>query len=509
MIENSQEVAAGSSRDLKALVAVVTAALVFIMAARTPLDTDFWWHIRAGEVSWQSGAPLLTDMFTFTMMGEDWINHSWLAEVVYYLVFRGAGYFGVGLLVALLATASMIIVYAQLEGPVLLKAAVIILASVVAAPVWSPRPQLFSLVLFATVYLVLYQYRQKRAGKLWLLPGLFLFWSNLHAGYTLGFLLLGAVIAGELINLWLGKASEEVLEWRQIRTIIIWTLICGVVVLINPNGLAVWIAPFKTVGVESLRQLIDEWASPDFHQLVQQPLLWMLFAILASVGLSKRRMDGVDLVGVVGFGYLAFLAKRNFAPFALFAAPVLARYLWAAVQSWRLEQQIATGRGRIGQKMSSRLNAKPVNSRLRKGINFLISALLCIAGIVKLAAVTDPAFVEEAAAGYFPVGAVKYLKESQVAGNIFNSYGWGGYIEWHLHDFPVFIDGRTDLFGDNILTEWIHTIQATESWQDTIYTRDIRYCLIEPDRPLVTALIEDGAIVLYEDQTSILLRVSE
>ena len=69
----------------------VTGLLVFIMAARTPLDTDFWWHIRAGEVTWQTAKPLLTDQFTFTRQGQPWTNHSWLAEVILYLVFQAGG----------------------------------------------------------------------------------------------------------------------------------------------------------------------------------------------------------------------------------------------------------------------------------------------------------------------------------------------------------------------------------------------------------------------------------
>lgn len=498
---------AGSSKDLKLLVVVLTGALVFIMAARTPLDTDFWWHIRAGEVSWQSGAPLLTDLFTFTRLGQTWINHSWLAEIMYYLAYQGAGFFGVGLLVALLAVAAMMLVFAQLEGPDLLKPAVIILASTVAAPVWSPRPQLFSLVLFAGVYLILDRYRRQGKDRLWLMPILFILWSNLHAGYTLGFLLIGVVIAGEILNSVLQKEPEKRLGWSEIRKIFFWSLVCLAVVLINPNGLATWLVPFKTVRVEALRQLIDEWASPDFHQLYLQPFLWMLFAVFTAIGLSRRRIDGVDLVGVIGFGYLALLAKRNFAPFALFSAPVVARYCWAVIQSWREERQ-ETSRSGFWQKITSQSNARPLDPRLRRVINLLICALLCFAGIAKLAAATQSAFVEQAAADYFPVEAVNHLK-TQNPGRLFNSYGWGGYIEWNLHEFPVFIDGRTDLFGDEIISEWLNTMQAQDGWQDTFYAWDIRYCLIESDNPLAGALKNEGAEVLYEDQNSVLFKVSE
>ncbi len=494
---------------LKILIAVLTGALVFLMAARTPLDTDFWWHIRAGEVSWKAAAPMLTDQFSFTRAGQPWINHSWLAEIILYLVYQGAGYLGTGLLVAVLATASMLLVFIQLEGHELLKAAIVILASIVAAPVWSPRPQLFTLVLFAGVYLIITQYRLHRIDRLWLLPVLFLLWSNLHAGYTLGFLMLGAVIAGDLLNLWMRQPSERRMDWRRIRKIMLLTLICALVVLVNPNGLDTWLAPFKTVGVAALRQTIDEWASPDFHQLAQQPFLWLLFAVLAAVGLSARKMDAVDLLGVVGFAYLAFLAKRNFAPFALFAAPVLARYLSAAIRTWQEGHPPDPDQVTGMQKWLARMRARPVSPRLRLALNLALATLVCLAGIVKLVVVTQPAFVEQAASGYFPQAAVDTLQRGHKPGKIFNSYGWGGYLEWHLRGFPVFIDGRTDLFGDEITGAWIDTIQAGEGWQETFAKWQIDYCLIEPDRPLAASLREADAAVLYEDQTSVLFKIAE
>jgi hypothetical protein len=138
----------------------------------------------------------------------------------------------------------------------------------------------------------------------------------------------------------------------------------------------------------------------------------------------------------------------------------------------------------------------------------LVILLLCAAGI-KLAMVTRPDQVEKTASIFYPVKAVEHLQSETTQGRIFNSYSWGGYLEWYLPDFPVFIDGRTDLFGDEIAGVWINTIQAGEGWEETFSNWDIRYCLIEPNRPLAEALKESGARVLYEDQTSILFELSE
>lgn len=499
MVANSRRRDTPASRDLELLMVIVTGLLVFIMAARTPIDTDFWWHIRAGEETWRTGKPLLTDQFTFTRAGQPWNNHSWLAEVILYLVFRTGGYLGISVLVAFLAAGSMLLVYAQLDGPALLKSAIIILASLVAAPVWSPRPQLFSLFLFAGLYLLLARFRLGGSRRLWMLPVIFLVWSNIHAGYTLGFILLGVVLLGEMLNRLLPFEVETRKNWRELRILLAWVVICLLVVLINPNGLETWWAPFKTVSMRVLQASIDEWASPDFHQFYLQPFLWLLFAVLASIGLSGRRVIITDLIGVIGFAYLAFLAKRNIAPFALFSAPVLSRYLMEAYRSWT-NALSNENRSRTLRKIES----KPISPGLRKTLNLCLVFLLSIGAVGKVVAVTQPVYVESAMEETFPVGAVRLLQNGHNPGNIFNSYDWGGYLEWHLRGFPVFIDGRTDLFGDEIAGQWVNTIQAEKGWEDVFSTLNIRYCLIRPNRPLAAELKNAGAKVLFEDQNSIL-----
>ena len=100
--------------------------LIFIMAARTPLDSDMWWHLRAGEETVNIGQPLTVDTFSHTRNGESWVNHSWLSQVALYLLYHAGGFFGIGLFVALLAVISMALVYLQMDGPPILRAFILI-----------------------------------------------------------------------------------------------------------------------------------------------------------------------------------------------------------------------------------------------------------------------------------------------------------------------------------------------------------------------------------------------
>ena len=74
------------------LILAITLLLVFIMAARTPLDSDLWWHLRAGEETLRTGHPVLVDPFSYTRQGSAWINHSWLSQVILALLYRAGGF---------------------------------------------------------------------------------------------------------------------------------------------------------------------------------------------------------------------------------------------------------------------------------------------------------------------------------------------------------------------------------------------------------------------------------
>ena len=85
-----------------------------------------------------------------------------------------------------------------------------------------------------------------------------------------------------------------------------------------------------------------------------------------------------------------------------------------------------------------------------------------------------------------------------------NEYNWGGYLTWFLREYPVFVDGRTDLYGDDILGQWITVIQAGQGWQAILDKWKIRLILIEPGRPLAVVLPQAGWKMLYQDAQAII-----
>lgn len=487
------------------LVLVLVLLLVFLMAARTPLDTDLWWHLRAGETTLQSGYPMRTDTLSYTRYGEAWINHSWLSEVILALIFRVGGYLGLSLFVALTAAASMAILYRQMDGPALFRAFIVLLATLVAAVVWSPRPQILSLLLLAVCSLLLDDYRRKGKNRLWLLPPIFILWSNLHGGYPLGLMIIGAYFAGEFVDGLFENASHRQVHWRRLKSLLVVLVACGLAVAINPNGAAMWRIPFQTVGVETLQTAIPEWASPDFHDLVQQPFLWLLLLTFAGFALSGRRAAGADWISVILFAAGGLMARRNFGPFAMIAAPILSRHLWNAVDG------LLQARAGVFTSKTRRVPHRLAPAFLKKVINLTLVAAIGFAAFIKLFVVSQPQFVRAYEANVFPVQAVEWLKANPEfaaapAGNLFNSYAWGGYLIWAYPESRVFVDGRTDLFGDEIISQWLTVVEGGDGWQDVLHGWDVRVVLIEPDRPAAALLVENGWRQVYADSTAVILR---
>jgi hypothetical protein len=463
--------------DTRRLATAILFISVFAMAVRVPADSDAWWHLRAGQITVESGQILQTDLFSHPRYGSPWINHSWLSQIALYLLFAGFSHAGLGLLVGIVVTITFTLVYAQMEGDPFSRALVVIIAAATSSVIWSPRPQLFSFLLTALVGYILHLFKWRGRNRLWLLPPVFVLWANLHAGYALGFMVLAAFIAGEVLNRFLRRAlptHDPALEWKEIGLVILVALLAAVLLVINPNTTRMWTYYLDTVGIGALRDHIQEWRSPDFHPLYTQPFIWLLLGILGAIGLSGRRADGTDLAMVAMFAYAALLASRNIGPFALVAAPALSRHLAAFLS-------------RCG--WDARLRRAHRRSATRGTVNLVLLLLVLLAAVLKVIIPLNPDTVERAERESFPADAVEWIQADQPPGEMFNPYNWGGYLIWKLWpDYRVFTDGRTDLYGNEFLQDYVRVEAGLPGYEDVLDEHGINLALTYTNSPLASRL---------------------
>ena len=87
-----------------------------------------------------------------------------------------------------------------------------------------------------------------------------------------------------------------------------------------------------------------------------------------------------------------------------------------------------------------------------------------------------------------------------------NEYVYGGYLIWTAPEYPVFIDGRSDVFewsgvlGD--LTQW-ETLQADP--RQLLDKYHISFCLLARKSPMTTVMaLVPGWKLAYEDNNSVI-----
>jgi len=93
-----------------------------------------------------------------------------------------------------------------------------------------------------------------------------------------------------------------------------------------------------------------------------------------------------------------------------------------------------------------------------------------------------------------PAGAVRFIQAEKPAGPLFNSYNWGGYVIFKLWpEYPVYIDGRTDLYDDAFIRRYLNVVVAGDGWQKTLDDDGINLVLIESNGTLDKFLRVDPA----------------
>jgi hypothetical protein len=391
---------------VKRLLLALTAVLLIGWFSSPISDSDFWWHLKTGQYIAETHRLPVPDPFAWTTAaapaaypGEPSVRqfnltHEWLAQVLYYLIWRAAGFPGIVLFRALLlATLCGLIgwIVWRRTGHYYRSLLAALCCASEAFLFANDRPYLISYVLLALTLCVLESRR-----RLWLLPVILLAWANLHGGYFLGWCVCGAYCAAALL------ARRR--DWP------LWTASAAAVLAsgLNPNGFHV----LGTLGAyrsSYMTSRLNEWARPQLWP----PQWWtVLLAAAAAVLLwQARRVRLSDWLLFAGLSAVALTAVRNLVLVAIVAPLILGTY----IPFWK------RGVARVTQ----------------------VAAAAALAAGIACGAVWGGFFRFGAAEWKFPSGAADFLLAHGGGGRLFNTYEHGGYLIWRLWPQQrVFIDGR-------------------------------------------------------------------
>ncbi len=478
---------------------VRTLALISLMAmAINPsVANDTWWHLRAGEEILERGEILKSDPFSLTRQGQPWIYPGWLSQVVLFKIFDWFSYAGLNIFTGVMIFIAFLFVWRVLDGRDLLKAFLLLLAVSASSVYWSARPQIISFALSGVTIFLLERWRNGKSRDLWFLPLVMILWVNVHGGFAIGIMFVGLYLISKLIDVAVELIDDRTRfpdiwqeQGKYITTGILVSLVSLVAVILNPNGAAMLIYPFKTISIQALQDYIAEWQTPDFHGRETLPFLAMFFMTWISLALSRRKIFAVDVLVPLVLGYLSLTAGRNIALFSLATLPILFRHTSSITD--HVISKIKPG--------------EDFSENLMRVLNWTLLILFIIAASLKIARELPDQRNIERVQEQMPVEAFELIEREQFAGELFNSYNWGGYVVWKLYpEYLSFVDGRTDLFGDEILDQYINIWLAGSGWEQELKRWEIQLVLIEPHAPLAHALKGSGWILQFEDSRAVVL----
>jgi hypothetical protein len=395
-------------------------------------EPDLWIHMLTGQTTLRTGHIPRFDTYSYSAVGAPWHNHEWLSQVALAFFYAHLGIFGLKLL-KLICSSILIIALAigisATGAAARVQRLTLILSAVAISTQMQFRPQLFTFMMIAVAMMALAIEVYRGRAILWPLIPMFTLWANFHGGYIVGLGAMGIAAAVMFVQGWLGDAGRMSSAWR----VAIVTLGCAAATLINPFGVGLWTGVAHSVGDPLIRQVIADWVplykmilsnwrdSPKTLIQYLAPML-MFGGFAAAVAMAPDLEDAPLLAVAMVFIGAGFYAARNVAVGVIAVAIPLARHASLAMN-----------------RRATQVDAQPVDDREPPGALMAICAiaLFLVGGTFSNNLKTWKPM---------PIGALAFMQQNKLHGNLLPQFEWGSWILWHMGDaFKVYIDPRGEL----------------------------------------------------------------
>jgi hypothetical protein len=481
--------------------------VILVKGLRVPLPLlDFWWHLKMGEIIWTTRSIPRTDLFSFTAAGHSFIVQNWLAEVLYFKLYKLGGLPLLILLNAILLAAALLPVFLLChESTHRIRLAALSTFLACLAFAGNARPQVLSFVLFACVYWILDGYRFQRRDALWLLPPVMIVWVNLHGAFVVGLGLIAVFLGSEGIRRLVNSESDDLLSLQQYRKLVFVFAACMAATLLNPETYKIYDYVRVVISDRASQQLVTEWQPPRIDTLLGIQTFFALFGFgIFGLACSRRRPNLTDVALFLGFSVFALTALRNTAWFAIIIAPIMTR-CWAEMETSAFLERI---RRSCFFDVSHRSSAR-IHCQFNLAIAIIAVLVIFASSPWLYPAICHSSLLDPET----PVKAVDFIEQHNLQGHIFHPQIFGDYLIWRLYPHQrSFIDGRVHLFGENFVREY-RKIFYDSHWEEKLASFDIQYLLLSKDKyqtdsmhMIQSARTSRNWTIIFEDGISILLK---
>ena len=461
-------------------------------------DGDTGMHIRAGDYILATHHVPTQDLFSFSRAGEPWADWEWLSQATFALLHKWWGLKGVVLFSGiLLATVFTLLMRQALwRGANSIVALVLVFMAINTTFVHVlARPHIFTMLFLMVAMFLIAADRRQRSATVWLLLPLTTLWANMHGGFAILFPILGLLVMGSAVEACL-YPGERASRWSDARRYAVLGLGAGLASLVNPYGIRLHLHILDILSAKWLVNVVVEFASPSFRSeqmLVFMALLFLGLAVVVPL-IQKRKMT--EALWIVLFAYCGLVSIRHVPLFALVVVPIVAEEVSAWWEAW------TRGKSRAS---------------IPRVLDDLAAQIGAYFGPVTL---WIPIFVLAVALGgwvhwpkdIYPYGCPAEMiarHASQIeSARIYTRDQWADYLIYHYSPrVRVFLDGRSDFYGERIVTDYLKISKGDHAWRQLLdqYRFDMVLCPVDwalasllKYQPDWRVIEDDGKVILFQ-----------
>ena len=483
-------------------------------------DSDTGWHIRNGEQILKTMSLPRTDYFSYTAYGRPWFAWEWLSDVVMAIIHKYAGLNGIVLWanITFAVTFTLLFVWTLKKGGNAFIAVVLSgLAGFAASIHWLARPHLFTMLLLLIWYMILERFEcDNDQRSLYFLPPILLLWTNLHAGFIVGLIVLLIYALGNFLrSLTCAEGNDQAKARSRAITLAKVFAVCVLVSFLNPYGYRLHTHIIESyISSNHLMDNITEFRSPSFHVGVVKffELLILMATVVASI--SIQRFSFVEIGLLVFWTHMALLSARHIPLYALIVVPILVRHLTDYLESIEKVEGLKTWVRKSTRWFRGYWKNITGFENQFKGV---VYPILAVVFLVLIALNHGKLFGTQVMNKNFdrerlPVAAAEFIDKPGMKGNLFTTDQWGGYLIYRFYPrYPVFFDGRSDMYGEEIMKDYLKLVNLEYDWKSVIEKFKIDWMLLPFDVSLPAALkdLPEWKVVYDDHQAIIFIRNRE
>ncbi len=453
------------------LLATVIGIVLYICTFKI-IDSDFWWHVKAGELIWTMRSLIHTEPFSFVLAGMPYTSsHEWLAQVIFYHVFHLGGVTAAILFRgALIAAAALFLLLIDRRSALVTAPLVVLFVYMFRASLMV-RPQLFTILLTALVLFLVFRYvrageegeRTRRKRQLFFLSilGTEIFWVNVHgAAAIFGVVIMTGLALQGVTDWYTSAATDRSFALQELRFRALCAGAVLLAMLISPNFFRTFLDMYQH-RFDATIPLVREWMPLSAAGYVKQVLP---FAVIAGALLALVRRAPVLCLFVLALtGALSLEAYRHCVIFVL-ACTAITIFQLAGYHPWtRFQEKILRF-------------PLPVY-----GVSVLVPLLLLWFGMYRHDITTLKRGNDAGFGVNIPVaGAVDFAEREHIRGTLFNTYNQGGYILYRCSpQCLVFADGRNIQYGYPFLQKLQDASTNPVRWRELDDRYHFTYAIVE------------------------------